>query len=65
MHLANLSSKWLATIITEYNTISVNSTAFYLHFGRETNGNRSQSKDKVLWILLRFVLYPAMMVANH
>ena len=28
-------------------------------------GNRSQSRDKMLQILLRFVLYPAMMLAKH
>ena len=27
--------------------------------------NKSQNRDKILLILLVFVLYPAMMVANH
>ena len=47
--------------------ISVNSTGIYPYFGRKINGNRSQSWDKILMlqIIQRFVLYPAIMLANH
>ena len=47
--LANLSSyngylpSWLGTT-----QISVKSTAFYPYFGRKINGNKSQSRDKML-----------------
>ena len=64
--LANLSShngylpSWLGT--TQF---SVQSTAFYPYFGRKINGNKSQSRDKMLQILQKFVLCTAMMVANH
>ena len=45
--------------------ISVKSRAFYPYFGKKINGNGSQIRDKILSISLIFVLYPAMMVANH
>ena len=45
--------------------ISIKSTAFYPYVGRKINGNRSQSRDKMLQILPSFVLCPAMLVANH
>ena len=50
---------WLGTT-----QISVILATFYPYFGRQLNGNRSKSKDKILQIY-RFVLYPAMMVASH
>ena len=41
------------------------SVKFSLYFGKKINGNTSQSRDKMLQILQRFVLYPAMMIANR
>ena len=43
--------------------ISVKSTAFYPYFGFYSPFISCQSRDKMLQILLRFVLYPTMMVA--
>ena len=45
-------------------------TRFYPYFGLKNIGidNKSQSRDKILYILLAFVFYPVMMVAtvaNH
>ena len=60
--LANLSSQWLPTIIARYST---NLSKIYSILSRKINGNKSQSRDKMLQILQRFVLYPTMMVANH
>ena len=58
--LANLSS--LATIIAGYNT---NLSIIYPYFGFYFHLFSYQSRDKMLQIILRFVLYPTMMVANH
>ena len=64
--LANLSSyngyvpSWLGTT-----QISVKSTAFYPYFGFYFHLFSCQSRDKMLYILQKFVLYPAMMVPNH
>ena len=43
--------------------ISVKSIAFYPYFGFYSPFISCQSRDKMLQILLRFVLYPTMMVA--
>ena len=64
--LANLSSfngwlpSWLGTT-----QISVKSTTFYPYFGFYFHLFSCQSRDKMLQILQKFVLYPATMVANH
>ena len=76
MHLpalvSNLSNGKLAAIITGYNTNASKMYKFYptlAYFDRinKGKGNKSQSRDKILYIILAFEFYPVMMVAivNH
>ena len=45
--------------------ISIKSVAFYIYFGFYFHYFSCQSRYKMLQILLRFVLYPAIMMVNH
>ena len=61
--LPNLSNGQLATIITGWNT---NASKIYKILTGKIKvriGNKSQSRDKILYILLAFVFYLVMMVA--
>ena len=66
--LPNLSNAWLASyhhnwVITGYNIFIIPTLAY---FDRKNKGigNKSQSRDKILYILLAFVFYPVMMVVS-
>ena len=50
-------------VLCQKTCISVKSTTFYPYFGFHFHLYSCQSRDKMLQILLRFVLYSAMMVA--
>ena len=54
-------------VLVQYKCSTRKSTRFYHYFDKKTEGKhkKSQTKDEILYILLAFVLYPAIMYVGN